>query len=90
MLLHDEAEAEKARAVTAMLQERGGSGPALCFFSAFPAGDAALAARARPFESGDSEEPVLILYTSGTTGVPKGALLSHRMLTWNAINMQIS
>jgi len=32
----------------------------------------------------------LILSTSGTTAVPKGALLSHRMITWNAINTQIS
>jgi fatty-acyl-CoA synthase len=32
------------------------------------------------------EDPQLIIYTSGTTGLPKGVLLTHGMLTWNAVN----
>lgn len=36
--------------------------------------------------SKDPETICMILYTSGTTGAPKGALLSHRMLFWNSVN----
>jgi fatty-acyl-CoA synthase len=35
-------------------------------------------------------DPWLILYTGGTTGVPKGAILTHGSVTWNAINTVVS
>jgi fatty-acyl-CoA synthase len=34
----------------------------------------------------NENEIVMILYTAGTTGLPKGVKISHRMLFWNAVN----
>ncbi|MCA9979594.1 MAG: AMP-binding protein, partial [Anaerolineales bacterium] len=36
------------------------------------------------------DDPACILYTSGTTGRPKGALIPQRQILWNAINTVIS
>ncbi len=36
---------------------------------------------------GRGAEPCVIMYTSGTTGRPKGAVLTHDNMLWNAVNM---
>lgn len=35
---------------------------------------------------GNFEQPCMILYTSGTTGAPKGAMITPKMLHWNSVS----
>ncbi|GAA2583307.1 long-chain fatty acid--CoA ligase [Actinomadura fulvescens] len=47
-------------------------------------------ARAEPIdEPVGLGDPCMIMYTSGTTGRPKGAVLTHGNLTWNAVNVLV-
>ncbi|MCA9114505.1 MAG: AMP-binding protein [Planctomycetaceae bacterium] len=62
------------------------SGPGICSWSAFAAG--ADAVSPEQLEAASREltpaDPINIQYTSGTTGFPKGAMLTHRNLLYNA------
>ncbi|MDJ0865603.1 MAG: long-chain fatty acid--CoA ligase [Myxococcota bacterium] len=53
--------------------------------------EAALAAHAPHFdvEPVAPDDPMILMYTSGTTGMPKGALLPHRKTLYNALNAQL-
>ncbi|MAE93684.1 MAG: hypothetical protein CL910_03390 [Deltaproteobacteria bacterium] len=37
----------------------------------------------------EPETPMILMHTSGTTGVPKGALLPHRKTLYNSLNAQL-
>ncbi|GAB4440373.1 MAG: AMP-binding protein [Rhodocyclaceae bacterium] len=52
-------------------------------WAAFTAGAGSAPA---PEAAGRYEDPVLLCHTSGSTGSPKGALLSQGALFWNAVN----
>jgi len=41
-------------------------------------------------ENLEETDPIFILYTSGSTGIPKGALYTHKMLFWNSVNTAVS
>ncbi len=53
--------------------------------------EAALAAAPAPppVVTGRPDDPMMLMYTSGTTGVPKGALLPHRKALANCRNAEI-
>ena len=53
---------------------------------------AALGFPAREYEKAglSMDDPWIIIYTGGTTGFPKGAVLSYRSVIWNSINTILS
>ncbi|RIL04722.1 MAG: p-hydroxycinnamoyl-CoA synthetase [Proteobacteria bacterium] len=53
--------------------------------------EAAIAAHAPDprIEPVSPDDPMILMYTSGTTGVPKGALLPHRKTLFNSLNAQL-
>jgi long-chain acyl-CoA synthetase len=64
--------------------ERSPSGTRIIMTAALLEGsDSSVSADLLDLEDADEDEPAIILFTAGTTGFPKGALLSHRALVAN-------
>ncbi len=40
-------------------------------------------------EDGDAEDDFCLLFTGGTTGTPKAARISYRMIAWNTLNLLV-
>jgi len=76
LLLHDGASAEGAFALDLPRIEIGDAYERLL-------AEASEVGRPRTH---DGETTAMLLYTSGTTGQPKGVMLPHRQLFWNAVN----
>ena len=92
LLIHDVEFSETAQAlqgrcgipVLLCIDQRGGSGPSA---NAYEAALEAHQGRVFVREALTHDDVVTIMYTSGTTGHPKGAMITHGMNFWNCVNL---
>jgi fatty-acyl-CoA synthase len=84
LLIHDKAFAQQANALAKALLEIDPENPNSAYERALASG----APRPAPVPL-THDDIGMIMYTSGTTGHPKGAIITHGMVFWNAVNLGI-
>jgi fatty-acyl-CoA synthase len=84
LLVHDRSFAAQARALSNNLLEIDPESPE----SAYERALASAPPPPPPVEL-THDDIAMVMYTSGTTGHPKGAIITHGMVFWNAVNLGI-
>src|SRR6185436_18551743 len=84
LLVHDRTFAQQAQKLANTLLEIDPENQSSGYERALAAG-----APAPAYAALTHDDIGMIMYTSGTTGHPKGAIITHGMVFWNAINLGI-
>jgi fatty-acyl-CoA synthase len=84
LLVHDKAFAEQAAALSEHRLEIDHDNPDSAYERAL-----AKAPAAPPPVPLTHDDIAMVMYTSGTTGHPKGAIITHGMVFWNCVNLGI-
>ena len=84
LLVHDKSFAQQARALSKNLLEIDCGNPDCTYERAL----ATATGQPAPIEV-THDDVAMVMYTSGTTGHPKGAIITHGMVFWNCVNLGI-